>query len=146
MLTLFIFLCICYIQLCRLRFLSCSLSLYFEFCFWVFKGIGFSFYNYITYFTSFIIAFGNSLCCVFSEWRRGEYSFKIFRLFLAFNDFCYILLCIHACKHMYKSNFDSLIFRQKIGINLFRNNNSLRLKFEYKWKNSEPHLKINSIN
>ena len=69
-------------------FLSCSLRLYFEFCFRVFKGIGFPFYNYITYFTSFIIAFGNPLCCVFSEYGRGEYSFKIFAMFLAFNDFC----------------------------------------------------------
>ena len=33
-------------------------SIYFEFCFWVFKGIGFTFYNYITYFASFIFAFG----------------------------------------------------------------------------------------
>ena len=86
-LTLCIFLCICNIHLCRLRFLSCSLSLYFEFCFRVFKGIGFSFCNYITYFASFIIAFGNRLCCVFSECRKGEYSFKIFGLSLAFNDF-----------------------------------------------------------
>ena len=42
----------------------------------------------ITYFTSFILAFGNSLCCVFPECRRGEYSFKIFGLYLFFNDFC----------------------------------------------------------
>ena len=26
----------------------------------------------------FIISFGNPLCCVFSECRRGEYSFKMF--------------------------------------------------------------------
>ena len=31
----------------------------FEFCFWIFKSIGFPFNNYITCFTSFIVAFGN---------------------------------------------------------------------------------------
>ena len=33
-----------------------------------------------------IIAFGIPLCCVFFECRRGEYSFEIFGLSLAFND------------------------------------------------------------
>ena len=51
-LTLCIFLCIGYIQLCGLRFLICSF-IYFEFCFRLFKGLGFHFFNYITYFTSF---------------------------------------------------------------------------------------------
>ena len=36
----------------------------------------------------FIIAFGNFLCCVFSEYRRDEYSFTIFELSLVFNYLC----------------------------------------------------------
>ena len=72
-------------------FLNCCLSLYFEFCFWVFKGIGFSFFNYITYSTSFIIAFGNPLGSVFSECRRGDYflinKFENVNLYYTRNDF-----------------------------------------------------------
>ena len=70
-----------YIQFCRLSSLSCSLRLYYEFCFRVFYGIEFFFYNCITYSISFIIAFGRCLCCVFPECRRGENSFKIFMVF-----------------------------------------------------------------
>ena len=89
MLILCISLYSCFIRLWRLRFLSCRLSLYlFWICFHVFKGIGFSLHNYITY-ISFIFAFGNSLWYVFPECERGEYFFNIFRLSLAFNDFCY---------------------------------------------------------
>ena len=64
-----------------------SLFIYYEFYFRVFKGIGFSFYNYITYFTSFILLLGNSLCCVFFECRRGEYL-KNIEVVSDFNDFC----------------------------------------------------------
>ena len=54
--------------------------------FLVFEGIGFSFYHYITYFTSLILAFCDSMCCVFPECRRGRYFLKkILGLFLAFN-------------------------------------------------------------
>ena len=58
-------------------FLSCCLNLY---LFWIlFQGFWrFSFYNYIPYFKSFVLAFGNSPCCVFPECRRGEYFFKRF--------------------------------------------------------------------
>ena len=38
--------------------------------------MGFSFYDYITYFASFIITFGNPFYYIFSECKRGEYSFK----------------------------------------------------------------------
>ena len=61
--------------------------IYFEFGFRVFKGIRFTFYNCITYFALFIIAFSNPLSCVFTEWRRGQYSFKILGLSLVFNEF-----------------------------------------------------------
>ena len=44
-----------------------------EFCCQILKSIGFSFNNYITYATSVILAFGNSLCCVFSECKWVEY-------------------------------------------------------------------------
>ena len=66
-LILWIFLCIRYIQLCTLRFFVLQLKFvfYFEFGFRDFKSVGFTFYNYITYFASFIFAFGNSLCCFF---------------------------------------------------------------------------------
>ena len=99
MLTLCIFLCIRYIQLCRLPFflVTAWVFIHFEFGFWVFKGIGFTFYNYITYFASFIIAFCNSLCCVFSESRRSEYPFKIFESSLAFNYFCLCLVFLWFC-------------------------------------------------
>ena len=101
MLTLSIFLCIRYIQQ---HFSSWSLSFYFEFGFRVFKGIGFTFYSYIIYFASFITAFGNSLSCVYSEGRRGEYSFKIFGLSLAFNDFC-CLVFLWFCHCFYVLDF-----------------------------------------
>ena len=52
--------------------------IYSEFYFQFFKCMGFYFYNYITYSASFILAFGNSLCCVFSKCRSGEYSFILF--------------------------------------------------------------------
>ena len=77
-LTLYMFLYICYIWLNILNFLSRSRSfafIYSEFYFPDFKGIGFYFYNYITYSTTFIFAFSNSRWCVFPECRRGEYSF-----------------------------------------------------------------------
>ena len=45
-------------------FLSCGPNIYYEFFFRVFEGIGFSFYNYITYSTSSILASGNSFYCV----------------------------------------------------------------------------------
>ena len=64
-------------RFCRLRFWSQLKSL-FILNVRTFKGIGFSFWNYITYFTSFILAFGNSLYCVLPECRRDEYSFKYF--------------------------------------------------------------------
>ena len=87
MLTLCIYIYISCIRSCRLCFLSCSFSLYHEFCFQVFEGIGFSFYIYITCSTSFILAFGNSLYCVFLVFRRGEYFFLRFWVVSGFNDF-----------------------------------------------------------
>ena len=92
MLTLYIFLYICYIRLSRLRFLSCSLSLFvFEFCFRALKGIGSSFYNYITYSTSFFLHLVTS-CVVFSP-IVDEVSIllRFFKLSLAFNNFCCVL-------------------------------------------------------
>ena len=60
---------------------------YADYIFWVaalflilllgFKGIRFSFSNYIKYFTYFFLTFNNSLCCVLSECKRGEYFIKI---------------------------------------------------------------------
>ena len=57
-------------------------------CFRGFKGIGFSFDNFITYFAWFIVAFGNP-CVGFSP-NVDDVSIllKIFGLSLAFNDFC----------------------------------------------------------
>ena len=78
------------IMLTMFFWVAAYIFIYSEFCFWVFKGIRFSFHNYITYSTSFFLAFGNSLYCVSPECWRGEYSFNIFELSLTFNDFCCI--------------------------------------------------------
>ena len=59
-----------------------------NFVFWVFEDIRFPFYGYITFSTSFIHGFGNSLCCIFPVCWKEEYYLKIFGFSLDFNDFC----------------------------------------------------------
>ena len=71
---LFILFYTCNIQLCRLHFLNCSLNFYYC-CLWVFESVEFFFNDYIAFSISFILAFCDSMCCVFPKCRWGEYVF-----------------------------------------------------------------------
>ena len=51
-----------------------------------------------------LLHFGNPLCYIFSESRRGEYSFKTFGVSLAFDYFCLCRVFLWFCNFLKSSS------------------------------------------